>query len=82
MVDSEPSLEKHNVLAPVGDAVAEEDDLSGLLENLEVVVRLHTEGKEGDQGEENQLWHVAFHNLLDGRVCFSLNLVAIGRSSA
>ena len=34
MVDRQPSLEKNNVLAPVGDAVPEEDNLLPILNNI------------------------------------------------
>jgi hypothetical protein len=54
MVDRQPPFEKNNVLTSVGDAVPEEDDLLGLLENLEVLVRLEPEGQEGKQGARKQ----------------------------
>ena len=40
MIDRQPSLEKNNVLAPVGYAVTEEDDLLGVVEDFEVLVGL------------------------------------------
>jgi hypothetical protein len=60
MVDRQPPFEKNNVLASVGDAVPEEDDLLGVLENLEIVVRLANEWQEGEQGQEKESCHDIF----------------------
>ena len=54
VVDGEPSLEKQHVLAPIGDAVSEEDDLLRAFENSEVFIGLSPERQKGEQGEKKE----------------------------